>query len=179
MSRIGKKPIVIPAGVKVACTGALVQVEGPKGKLQHECPSEVTVEISDGEVLVKRSSDNRIERSMHGLTRTLIANMVEGVVQGFTRELEVVGVGFRAEKSGKTLTLTVGLSHLVTFDEPDGITISVDKQIIKVEGIDKHLVGQTAANIRKVRKPDVYKGKGIRYLGEQVRRKAGKAGAKQ
>jgi large subunit ribosomal protein L6 len=179
MSRIGKKPIVIPAGVKVVCTGSLVQVEGPKGKLQHECPSEVTVEISDGEVLVKRLSDNRIERSMHGLTRTLIANMVEGVVRGFTRELEVVGVGFRAEKSGKTLTLTVGLSHLVTFDEPDGITISVDKQIIKVEGIDKHLVGQTAANIRKVRKPDVYKGKGIRYLGEQVRRKAGKAGAKQ
>ncbi len=179
MSRIGKKPIVIPAGVKVACTGALVQVEGPKGKLQHECPSEVTVEISDGEVLVKRATDNRIERSMHGLTRTLIANMVEGVVQGFTRELEVVGVGFRAEKSGKTLTLTVGLSHQVNFDEPDGITIKVDKQIIKVEGIDKHLVGQTAANIRKVRKPDVYKGKGIRYLGEQVRRKAGKAGAKQ
>ncbi len=179
MSRIGKKPIVIPAGVKVVCTGALVQVEGPKGKLQHECPSEVTVEISDGEVLVKRATDNRIERSMHGLTRTLIANMVEGVVQGFTRELEVVGVGFRAEKSGKTLTLTVGLSHQVNFDEPDGITIKVDKQIIKVEGIDKHLVGQTAANIRKVRKPDVYKGKGIRYLGEQVRRKAGKAGAKQ
>jgi len=179
MSRIGKKPIVIPAGVKVACTGALVQVEGPRGKLQHECPSEVTVEISDGEVLVKRATDNRIERSMHGLTRTLIANMVEGVVQGFTRELEVVGVGYRAEKSGKTLTLTVGLSHQVNFDEPDGITINVDKQIIKVEGIDKHLVGQTAANIRKIRKPDVYKGKGIRYLGEQVRRKAGKAGAKQ
>ena len=179
MSRIGKKPIVIPAGVKVACTGALVQVEGPRGKLQHECPSEVTVEIADGEVLVKRATDNRIERSMHGLTRTLIANMVEGVVQGFTRELEVVGVGYRAEKSGKILTLTVGFSHQVNFDEPDGITINVDKQIIKVEGIDKHLVGQTAANIRKVRKPDVYKGKGIRYLGEQVRRKAGKAGAKQ
>jgi len=179
MSRIGKKPIVIPAGVKVACTGALVQVEGPKGKLEHECPPEVTVEIADGEVLVKRSSDNRIERSMHGLTRTLIANMVEGVSQGFSRELEVVGVGFRAEKSGKTLTLIVGLSHQVNFDEPNGITINVDKQIIKVEGIDKHLVGQTSANIRKIRKPDVYKGKGIRYLGENVRRKAGKAGAKQ
>ncbi len=178
MSRIGKKPIVIPVGVKVACTGSLVKVEGPKGKLEHECPSEVTVEVVDGEVLVKRASDNRIERSMHGLTRTLIANMVEGVTQGFSRELEVVGVGFRAEKSGKTLTLTVGLSHQVNFDEPGGITINVDKQIIKVEGIDKHLVGQTAANIRKVRKPDVYKGKGIRYLGEQVRRKAGKAGAK-
>jgi len=178
MSRIGKKPIVISAGVKVACTGSLVQVEGPRGKLEHVCPSEVTVEVSDGEVLVKRASDNRIERSMHGLTRTLIANMVEGVTQGFTRELEVVGVGFRAEKSGKILTLTVGLSHQVNFDEPAGITINVDKQIIKVEGIDKHLVGQTAANIRKVRKPDVYKGKGIRYLGEHVRRKAGKAGAK-
>ena len=178
MSRIGKKPIVIPAGVKVACTGQLVKVEGPKGKLEHVCPPEVSVEIADGEVLVKRASDNRIERSMHGLTRTLVANMVEGVSQGFSRELEVVGVGFRAEKSGKTLILTVGLSHQVDFDEPQGITINVEKQIIKVEGIDKHLVGQTAANIRKIRKPDVYKGKGIRYLGEHVRRKAGKAGAK-
>ena len=179
MSRIGKKPIVIPAGVKVACAGALVQVEGPRGKLQHEHPPEVTVTTADGQVLVARAADNRIERSMHGLTRTLVANMVEGVSQGFTRELEVVGVGFRAEKSGKTLTLTVGLSHQVNFVEPDGITISVDKQIIRVEGIDKHLVGQTSANIRKVRKPDVYKGKGIRYVGEIVRRKAGKTGAKK
>ena len=116
---------------------------------------------------------------MHGLTRTLVANMVEGVSQGFKRELEVVGVGYRAEKSGKTLNLSVGLSHQVNFAEPAGITISVDKQVIRVEGIDKHLVGQTAANIRKVKKPDVYKGKGIRYVGESVRRKAGKAGAKK
>jgi large subunit ribosomal protein L6 len=179
MSRIGKQPIVIPAGVKVACTVTLVQVEGPRGKLQYEHPPEVSVEISDGQVLVTRANDNRIERSMHGLARTLIANMIEGVTQGFMRELEVVGVGFRAEKSGKTLTLTVGYSHQVNFDEPDGITITVDKQIIKVEGIDKHLVGQTAAKIRKIRKPDVYKGKGIRYLGENVRRKAGKAGVKK
>lgn len=179
MSRIGKKPIVIPAGVKVNCAGALVQVEGPRGKLQQEVPPEVTVEVEDGQVLVKRRSDNRIERSMHGLTRTLLANMVEGVSQGFTRELEVVGVGYRAEKSGKTLNLNVGLSHQVNFAEPDGISISVEKQVIRVEGIDKHLVGQTAANIRKVRKPDVYKGKGIRYVGESVRRKAGKAGAKK
>ena len=178
MSRIGKQPIVIPDKVKVACAGSLVKVEGPKGKLQYDHPSEVTVEITDGQVLVKRSSDNRIERSMHGLARTLIANMVEGVSQEFSRELEVVGVGYRAEKSGKNLVLTVGLSHQVNFAEPEGITINVDKQIIKVEGIDKHLVGQTAANIRKIRKPDVYKGKGIRYLGEHVRRKAGKAGAK-
>ncbi len=179
MSRIGKQPIVIPAGVKVTCTVTLVQVEGPRGKLQYEHPPEVSVEISDGQVLVTRANDNRIERSMHGLARTLIANMIEGVTQGFMRELEVVGVGFRAEKSGKTLTLTVGYSHQVNFDEPDGITITVDKQIIKVEGIDKHLVGQTAAKIRKIRKPDVYKGKGIRYLGENVRRKAGKAGVKK
>jgi large subunit ribosomal protein L6 len=179
MSRIGKQPIVIPAGVKVACTVTLVQVEGPRGKLQYVHPPEVSVEISDGQVLVTRANDNRIERSMHGLARTLIANMIEGVTQGFMRELEVVGVGFRAEKSGKTLTLTVGYSHQVNFDEPDGITITVDKQIIKVDGIDKHLVGQTAAKIRKIRKPDVYKGKGIRYLGENVRRKAGKAGVKK
>ena len=178
MSRIGKQPIVIPAGVTVTCTDAVVKVKGPKGELQHVLPSEATVEINDGEVLVKRASDNRIERSMHGLTRTLVANMVAGVSQGFTRELEVVGVGYRAEKSGKTLVLTVGLSHQVNFDEPKGITINVDKQIIRVEGIDKQLVGETAAKIRKVRKPDVYKGKGIRYVGEHVRRKAGKAGAK-
>jgi len=179
MSRIGKKPIIIPSGVKVSCAGSLVQVEGPRGKLQQAIPGEVTVEVADGQVLVKRESDNRIQRSMHGLTRTLVANMVEGVSQGFTRELEVVGVGYRAEKSGKTLNLNVGLSHQVNFPEPDGINISVEKQVIRVEGIDKHLVGQTAANIRKVRKPDVYKGKGIRYLGESVRRKAGKAGAKK
>lgn len=163
----------------MSCAGSLVQVEGPRGKLQQAIPGEVTVEVADGQVLVKRESDNRIQRSMHGLTRTLVANMVEGVSQGFTRELEVVGVGYRAEKSGKTLNLNVGLSHQVNFPEPDGINISVEKQVIRVEGIDKHLVGQTAANIRKVRKPDVYKGKGIRYLGESVRRKAGKAGAKK
>lgn len=178
MSRIGKQPIVIPAGVTVTCTDAVVKVKGPKGELQHVLPSEATVEINDGEVLVKRASDNRIERSMHGLTRTIVANMVEGVSQGFTRELEVVGVGYRAEKNGKTLVLTVGLSHQVNFDEPKGIAINVDKQIIRVEGFDKQLVGETAAKIRKVRKPDVYKGKGIRYVGEHVRRKAGKAGAK-
>ncbi len=179
MSRIGKKPIVIPAGVKVTCAGRLVQVDGPRGKLQHVVPPQVAVEVADGRVLVTRTTDNRIERSMHGLTRTLVANMVEGVSQGFKRELEVVGVGYRAEKSGKTLNLSVGLSHQVNFAEPAGITISVDKQVIRVEGIDKHLVGQTAANIRKVKKPDVYKGKGIRYVGESVRRKAGKAGAKK
>jgi len=178
MSRIGKQPIVIPAGVTVTCTGSVVKVKGTRGELQHTLPSEVTVEINDGQVQAKRVTDNRIERSMHGLTRTLIANMVEGVSQGFTRELEVVGVGYRAEKSGKALTLTVGLSHQVNFDEPKGITINVDKQIIRIEGIDKQLVGETAAKIRKIRKPDVYKGKGIRYLGETVRRKAGKAGAK-
>jgi large subunit ribosomal protein L6 len=127
---------------------------------------------------VKRPSDERRERSLHGLTRTLVSNMVEGVTQGFKRELEIVGVGYKAEKAGTTLKLSVGLSHVISFDEPEGIQINVDKQIIRVEGIDKCLVGQTASKIRMFKKPDVYKGKGIRYVGEVVRKKVGKAGAK-
>jgi len=178
MSRIGKEPIALSSDVKVKYDKPVIRVEGPKGKQTHKVPEEITLDISDSEIQVKRHDDERTSRSLHGLTRTLVANMVEGVTRGFKRELEVVGVGYRAEKSGKTLKLTVGLSHPIEYDEPEGIKINVDKQIISVEGIDKCLVGQTAAKIRSFRKPDVYKGKGIKYAGEVLRKKVGKVGAK-
>lgn len=178
MSRIGKQPIALSSDVKVKFDKPVIRVEGPKGKQTHEIPGEIELDISDSEILVKRHDDERKSRSLHGLTRSLVANMVEGVTKGFKKELEVVGVGYRAEKSGKTLKLTVGLSHTVEYDEPEGITINVDKQMISVEGIDKCLVGQTAAKIRSFRKPDVYKGKGIKYAGEVLRRKVGKVGSK-
>ncbi|MFC1591526.1 50S ribosomal protein L6 [Thermodesulfobacteriota bacterium] len=177
MSRVGKKPIEIPKEVKVQVANGTVSVQGPKGKLQHELPAGISIALENDVLLVSRSSDERQHRSLHGLTRALIANMMEGVSSGFAKELEITGVGYRAEKSGKTLTLSLGFSHPVVFEEPDGVQIQVEKQLIKVEGIDKCLVGQTAAKIRKFRKPDPYKGKGIRYVGEHVRRKVGKAGA--
>jgi len=178
MSRIGKNPIAIPESVKIQKDGAVILIEGPKGKLVHTIPECITVETGTGQIIVSRSSDERSQRSLHGLTRTLVANMVEGVTQGFKRELEIVGVGYKAEKAGKVLKLSVGLSHIINFDEPEGIRINVEKQIIRVEGIDKCLVGQTASKIRMFKKPDVYKGKGVRYVGEVVRKKVGKAGAK-
>ena len=178
MSRIGKKPIAVPKGVKISLNGEALQVEGPKGKLSHTIPSGIALEQGADVITVTRSSDERRERSLHGLTRTLVANMVNGVTQGFKRELEVVGVGYKAEKAGNTLKLSVGLSQVISFDEPQGVQINVDKQIIRVEGIDKCLVRQTASKIRMFKKPDVYKGKGIRYVGEVVRKKVGKAGAK-
>jgi len=178
MSRIGKKPITIPKGVKIKIDGSSLLVEGPRGKLTHTIPSCITLVQEADVITVTRPSDERRERSLHGLTRTLVANMVDGVTQGFKRELEVVGVGYKAEKAGKTLKLSVGLSHVISFDEPAGIHLNVEKQIIRVEGIDKCLVGQTASKIRMFKKPDVYKGKGIRYVGEVVRKKVGKAGAK-
>ena len=178
MSRIGKNPIAIPKSVKIQKDGAVILIEGPKGKLVHTIPECITVETGIDQIIVSRSSDERSQRSLHGLTRTLVANMVEGVTQGFKRELEIVGVGYKAEKAGKVLKLSVGLSHVINFDEPEGIQINVEKQIIRVEGIDKCLVGQTASKIRMFKKPDVYKGKGVRYVGEVVRKKVGKAGAK-
>jgi len=178
MSRIGRQPVGIPGGVTVTVDGAVVTVAGPKGKLMHTLPPGITLTAQPNLLTVQRSSDERRERALHGLTRTLIANMIQGVTTGFAKELEIVGIGYRAEKSGKTLRISLGYSHPVVFDEPEGISISVDKQIIRVEGIDKCKVGQTAAVIRKFKKPDVYKGKGIRYVGETVRKKAGKAGAK-
>ena len=178
MSRIGKQPIQIPKGVTAALVDSELSIKGPKGELSQEMPEAIHVELTDGSISVTRSSDERTHRSLHGLTRTLIANMVQGVSEGFTKQLEVSGVGYRAEKKDKALSLSLGFSHPVVFEEPEGISITVDKQIISVTGINKCLVGQTAAKIRSFRKPDVYKGKGIRYVGEKVRRKVGKAGAK-
>jgi large subunit ribosomal protein L6 len=177
MSRIGKEPITIPSGVDVTIGGSVVTVKGPKGTLTQDVHEAVTVDVSDGQVLVTRSSDQREHRALHGLTRALIANMVTGVTEGYRRDLEIVGVGYRAAARGSNgLTIQVGYSHPVEVDAPEGITFEVPAPTrISVIGYDKQLVGQVAANIRKIRKPEPYKGKGIRYAGEQVRRKSGKA----
>ena len=179
MSRIGKKPIPIPAGVTVTVDGSTVRVKGPKGELSQTFRPEVRVRVDDGRVVVDRVADSKTHRAMHGLTRALIANMVEGTVSGYRKTLELVGVGYRAEKKGNVLVLNVGYSHPVEYPEPEGMTISTpNPTTVVIEGIDKQRVGQVAAEIRSVRPPEPYKGKGIRYQGEQVRRKAGKAGAK-
>jgi len=177
MSRIGRAPIQVPAGVEVKINGNVIEVKGPKGQLSREFHPQMKVELADGSIVVTRPSDEKQHRSLHGLTRTLIANMVKGVTEGFTRNLEIVGVGYRAAKQGSKLVLTVGYSHPVEIDPAPGIEIEVPTPTkISVKGIDKELVGQTAANIRDVRRPEPYLGKGIRYEGERVRRKAGKAG---
>jgi large subunit ribosomal protein L6 len=179
MSRIGRKPIPVPDGVTVTVDGSNVRVKGPKGELQWQFRPEMTVQQEDGQLQVTRPSDSKDHRALHGLTRALLANMVEGVTNGYRRTLEIVGVGYRAEKKGDTLVLTVGYSHQVQYPEPEGIALSTTSPtVIVVEGIDKAKVGQVAAEIRSVRPPEPYKGKGIRYQGEQVRRKAGKTGAK-
>jgi large subunit ribosomal protein L6 len=179
MSRIGKKPIPIPRGVDIAVDGHSVRVKGPKGELERTFRPEIDIAIADGEVLVTRRSDAKRDRAFHGLTRALLANMVVGVSDGFKKTLEIVGVGYRAEKKSNALGLAVGYSHPVEYPEPAGITISTPTPTtIVIEGMDRQKVGQVAAEIRAVRPPEPYKGKGIRYRGEQVRRKAGKAGAK-
>ena len=179
MSRIGKKPIPIPPGVTVAVEGSTVRVKGPKGELSQTFRPEVRVRVDDGQVVVDRASDSKTHRAMHGLTRALIANMVQGTVSGYRKTLELVGVGYRAEKKGKVLVINVGYSHPVEYPEPEGLTITTpNPTTIVVEGIDKQRVGQVAAEIRSVRPPEPYKGKGIKYQDEQIRRKAGKAGAK-
>lgn len=179
MSRIGKQPVPVPGGVTVELKGSTVRVKGPKGELEREFRPEMTIEMNDGTLHVKRASDSKKDRALHGLTRALLANMVTGVSAGYTRALEIVGVGYRAEKKGNTLVLNVGYSHQVQYPEPTGIRITTPSPTtIVVEGADKEKVGQVAAEIRAVRPPEPYKGKGIRYQGEQVRRKAGKAGAK-
>ena len=177
MSRIGRKPIAIPAGVDVKVNGNEVTVKGPKGTLTQNIHPDITVKVEGAEILVTRPSDQKEHRSLHGLSRTLVANMVEGVTNGFKKELEVNGVGYRAAKQGKNLVMNLGFSHQVTVPEIPGITIDVPgpNQII-VSGPDKQAVGQFAAEIREKRPPEPYKGKGIRYAGEHVRRKEGKAG---
>ena len=179
MSRIGKLPVPVPSGVDVAIDGPLVTVKGPKGTLSHTVAAPIVVEKGDEGVLdVKRPDDERISKSLHGLTRTLVNNMVVGVTEGYEKKLEIVGVGYRVLSKGPTqLEFQLGYSHSIIFDAPDGITFAVESQTkLGVQGIDKQLVGETAANIRKLRKPEPYKGKGVRYAGEHVRRKVGKAG---
>jgi large subunit ribosomal protein L6 len=178
VSRIGKTPVAIPGGVKIEVKGNLIKVTGPKGTLEQDFQPEVSVKVNDSEVVVTRSSDRPDVRALHGLTRALINNMVVGVTQGYERILEIHGVGYRASLQGKSLKLQLGHSHPVVMDAPEGIEYAVDgNTTIRVTGIDKQQVGQTAAQIRKWRKPEPYKGKGVRYRDEYVRRKAGKAGA--
>ncbi len=178
MSRIGKLPITVPSGVDVSIEERLVTVKGPKGTLSHTVASPITVENGDGALEVKRPNDERESRALHGLTRSLINNMVVGVTEGYEKRLEIVGVGYRVLSKGPTqLEFQLGYSHSITFNAPDGITFTVDGPTrLGVQGIDKQLVGEVAANIRKLRKPEPYKGKGVRYAGEQIRRKVGKAG---
>jgi large subunit ribosomal protein L6 len=176
MSRVGKKPIEIPDGVKIARDNSIITVEGPKGTLSRNIPREVEVIVEKDAVQVNRLSENKKGRSLHGLVRTLIANMVVGVSKGFEKSLEIVGVGYRGELDGNVLRLLVGYSKPVEYKIPEGISIKVDRQVnMIVSGIDKELVGKVASEIRSVRKPEPYKGKGIRYAGEKVRRKVGKS----
>jgi large subunit ribosomal protein L6 len=180
MSRIGKQPISVPQGVKVDVRGSAVTVEGPRGKLAHTVPAGVAVTLAADILTVARSSDHRTVRALHGLTRALISNMVRGVKDGFERKLDIVGIGYRAQLQGRNLQLALGYSHPVVFPLPDGIQAEVERQVaITLRGADKAQLGQVAAQIRALRKPDPYKGKGIKYAEEQIRRKVGKkAGAK-
>jgi large subunit ribosomal protein L6 len=178
VSRIGKAPIPVPSGVDVTIAGSKITVKGPKGTLDREIPGKITVRQDDGNLVVERPNDERQNRAMHGLVRSLVNNMVVGVTDGFTKELEIVGVGYRATAQGADrIELALGFSHMVRVEAPEGVTFEVPTPTrISVRGIDKEAVGQVAANIRKLRKPEPYKGKGIRYAGEYVQRKAGKAG---
>jgi len=182
MSRIGKKPITIPAGVDVKLNGSEVAVKGPKGELKNTFSSAMNIAVEGNEIIVTRPDDNKENRSLHGLTRTLIANMVEGVTNGYSKELEVNGVGYRVQKQGKNLVMNLGFSHQVIMEEIPGITIEVPApNKIVISGADKQMVGQFAAEVREKRPPEPYKGKGIKYAGEYIRRKEGKAakGAKK
>ena len=177
MSRIGKLPIPVPAGVQVEVNANQVKVTGPKGTLERALPAQIAVRVADGTVVCERPSDGREHRSMHGLTRTLVANMVTGVSQGFTKHLELVGVGYRVAKQGEDLVLNLGYSHPVRYAPRAGVSIEVaDPTHFSVTGISKEDVGQVAAELRKLRPPEPYKGKGVMYRGEKIRRKAGKAG---
>jgi large subunit ribosomal protein L6 len=181
MSRIGKKPVAIPAGVTVTvAAGNMVTVKGPNAELKEKFSERLTIKVEGAEVLVERSTDDKFDRALHGLTRSLIQNMVDGVTKGFEKVLEINGVGYRASKNGKTLVLNVGFSHPVEMTEPEGVTVEVPAQTkIVVKGANKQAVGEFAAKIRAVRKPEPYKGKGIKYETEVVRRKEGKTGGKK
>ena len=177
MSRIGRLPIDVPAGVDIKIDGSAVTVKGPKGELKLNVASPIEVKLEDGQVLVTRPDDERASRSLHGLTRTLISNQIVGVTTGYTKGLEVVGTGYRVAAKGESLEFALGFSHSITVDPPAGISFTVEGNTkVTVNGIDKQAVGEVAANIRKLRKPEPYKGKGVRYSGEHIRRKVGKAG---
>jgi large subunit ribosomal protein L6 len=178
VSRIGRQPVPIPKGVQVTIEGNRLIAKGPKGELARDLPEPIQVRVEGDQIVVTRPSDDRVHRSLHGLTRALVANMITGVHEGFTRRMEIEGVGWRAEAQGPNLVLMVGYSHPVEIVPPPGITFQVDKggRTFSISGIDKELVGEMAARIRRVRPPEPYKGKGIRYEGEKIRRKAGKAG---
>ena len=177
MSRIGKMPIPVPAGVEVKIDGQVVDVKGPKGTLSHSVPSPITIVLEDGNIIVTRPDDERNSRSLHGLTRTLISNNIEGVTKGLTKGLEIVGTGYRVTVKGSAVEFALGYSHPILVEPPAGITFQVEGNTkITVVGIDKQAVGEVADNLRKLRKPEPYKGKGVRYAGEVVRRKAGKSG---
>ncbi len=181
MSRIGKMPVSIVSGVSVDITDSSITVKGPKGSLSFNILSGIAIKEEDGLIVVERLNEDKKTRSFHGLTRATIANMIEGVTKGYEKRLEIIGVGYRAQATGKKINLTLGFSHPVEMEAPEGVTVSMDpdtKNLVIVSGIDKQSVGEFAANIRKLRKPEPYKGKGIRYLGEYVRRKAGKSAAK-
>ncbi|MDH3455933.1 MAG: 50S ribosomal protein L6 [Gemmatimonadota bacterium] len=177
MSRIGRMPVLMPKGVSATIDGNAVTVKGPKGELHRTLPREMQVTLQDDQLRVQRPSDSTSHRALHGLTRSLLSNMVDGVTEGFSKKLEIHGVGYKAESLKTGVRLVVGYSHPVEYKAPAGITISVENPtLVSVEGIDKELVGQVAAELRRVRPPEPYKGKGIRYVGEHVRRKAGKTG---
>jgi large subunit ribosomal protein L6 len=179
MSRIGRKPVVVPKGVTVQVQGNTVAVKGPRGELRRSLHPEMQLALANDQFTVTRPSDEKRHKALHGLTRTLVQNMVEGVSKGFSKSLEIQGVGYKAEAKPYGVNLIVGFSHPVKYEAPKGIKISVENNtVVKIEGADKELVGQVAAELRAVRPPEPYKGKGIRYVGEQVRRKAGKTGAK-
>jgi large subunit ribosomal protein L6 len=179
MSRIGKRPIPVPGGVDVAIDGTTVRVKGPKGQLERTLHRDMIVRREGDDILVERPSEEGQHRALHGLTRTLVANMIEGVTTGFKKTLEIVGVGYRAENKPFGLTLNLGYSHTIDYKAPEGITLrAVTPTVVEVEGSNKEVVGQVAAEIRALRPPEPYKGKGVRYQGEAVRRKAGKAGGK-
>jgi len=179
MSRIGKKPIAVPKGVTVKVLNGAVEVQGPKGKLTQYVPRGIDFAVDGGQIIAKRATDENELGKFHGLARSLVANAVAGVTDGFKKELDIVGVGYRAELKGKQVIFALGYSHAVVFDIPPGIDVTIDKQThITVTGVDRQLVGQVAANIRRLRKPDPYKQKGVRYTGEVLKKKAGKTGAK-
>jgi large subunit ribosomal protein L6 len=179
MSRIGRKPVALPKGVTLQVEGNSVAVKGPRGELRRTLHPEMELAMADGQFTVTRPSDEKRHKALHGLTRTLVQNMVDGVSKGFSKSLEIQGVGYKAEARPYGVNLIVGYSHPVKYEAPKGIKITVDNNtMVKIEGADKELVGQVAAELRSVRPPEPYKGKGIRYVGEQVRRKAGKTGAK-